>query len=246
MTGRDLLQDAWKAIRRNQTLVITFVLAAAGIELGFRLAAIPIAGLPDDAAVPGWARAYDLVLQIARAAVFSVLAAAVYARLGKDIDRPLWKCASDAEAVRRFFMTWFLLNLVVLLLFRLQFMAYRAENPDLVILLEFFIMLAIATLTPIGACIMYHGGLDWAHFGQSLRPIARQFGLAFLAILLSFLGYFLLNVARALDPEIHKGIIVPAGITIPLALLDALAFCVMWRVCMINRDTPEEDSDDLF
>ena len=99
---------------------------------------------------------------------------------------------------------------------------------------------------PIGACIMYHGGLDWAHFGQSLKPIARQFGLAFLAIFLSFLGYFLLNVVRALDPEVHKGIIVPAGITIPLALLDALAFCVIWRVCMINRDTPEEDSDDLF
>jgi hypothetical protein len=246
MTARALLQDAVDAMRRNAGVVIGFVLAAMGIELAFRLAGIPLAGLVDEDDVPGWARAYEVTLQVAQAAGFSVLTAAAYARLGKDIDRPLWKCASDLEAVRRFFMTWFTLNLIVVLVYRLQFMAFRAENRDLVLLLEFMSMIVFSVLTPAGACIMYHGGLDRAGLGVSLKPITRQFALAFLATFLGFLGYFFLNVVRVLDPMIHTRIILPVLVTIPLALLDALVFCTMWRICMVNRDTPEEDADDLF
>lgn len=237
----NILADAWQSLKENYEVLLPFLGLAALINTLSRLAASGISAIEE----PAWAAALlplgrDLLLASAYSAVYAIL----LARLGRNIDRPLWKCADDLEALRRFFEPWFILGLSVLLLQRLLGRAYAAEVQDLALFLELAHMAVIIFLIPVGACVMRMGRLDWRHLGDTLAPMFRQFHLTILVLLLGFMQVMLFYVWAQLAVD-SPAYLAPIPFDLLSAFLDLLAFAAMWRICMIDRDTPREDEDDF-
>lgn len=246
VTPGDILRDGLKSVQRNQRLVLVFALACAGLDLAVRLVELPLLPNGLDEAPP-WAINVDLLIQVAYAAIYSALVAIVFARLGKDIDRPLWKCRDDRDALQRFFMLWLIINLFFLVLLRFQRIAMNNELVDVALTLEFLKMTTYIIAYPAGVCIMYSGALDWSRLGESLKPIARKFDLAFAVLVVNFSGYIALTVGIFVGEETlsELGQLFLAPVLVFLiSLLDCLVFAATWRVCMVHRDEPEEDNDD--
>ncbi|HNR32493.1 MAG TPA: hypothetical protein PKI11_16505 [Candidatus Hydrogenedentes bacterium] len=246
MTARALFLDAWESVRRNWMTVTVFIAVVCVSEAIIRLLSLAlVGGSPPEALSPAL-RVAELALKILLAAVYSAAQAVCYARMGKDIDRPLWKCPSDWEALARFFTPWFILNLLLLLLWTLQGVVAAHDSAGGVLLLEFLIMLLYVLCVPIGACIVYGGGLQWQALGYLLYPLAKQFSLAVIPMLFGLIGFTLIGLVYDLVPGIAGMPLTPVLLSAPLALLDCLAFAAMWRVCMIQRDTPPDEDLDFF
>ncbi|MCC6144911.1 MAG: hypothetical protein IT368_13985, partial [Candidatus Hydrogenedentes bacterium] len=126
-----LLNDALMALRRNYQLVLAFLVVALLLSVGNKQLG-QVLGL-DQENLPPLAGLLGIVLSLATLAVYSATCAIIFARLGKDMDRPIWKCADDSEALRRYFEPWFLLNLVHYAIFRLAGAAENAGQTDLAV-----------------------------------------------------------------------------------------------------------------
>ena len=209
----------------------------------------PLIGFDPSQKIPPWASSVDLVIQVVYVVLYSLLLAVVFARLGKDIDRPLWKCQGARDAIRRFFVLWLIINLYFLMLYRLQRVAMLNDGEDVALFIELLVMTSYIVAYPAGACVMYMGKLDWAQLGQGLKPLARKFDLAFPILAVNFAGYVLLTVgmfAGAGLSSIPARVALPAVLNFSMALIDCFVFCAMWRVCMINRDDPDTEDNDPF
>lgn len=246
MNGRAVFLDAWASIRRNWGTVAVFIAAICGCEILVRLLSLTFVGDSPPEKLPPELRAIELSFQLLLAAIYSAAQAVAFARLGKDIDRPLWKCSGDYEALARYFTPWFILNLLLTLLWTLRRIAYAHDNESGGLLIEFLVMLLYVLCVPIGACIVYGGGLQWERLGQLLAPLMRQFPLAAVSLLFGLIGFTLLGLIRDLAPGIAAMPVAAAGVTALLALFDCLAFAAMWRVCMIQRDTPPDEDLDFY
>jgi hypothetical protein len=249
LTPGDILRDGVRSVQRNQWLIIAFAAACAGLDLAVRLVEWPLIGFDATRDIPPWAANVDLLIQMVYVALYAALVAVVFARLGKDIDRPLWKCGSSAEALRRFFALWLIINLYFLMLYRLQRVAIMHDNEDVAIFLELLVMISYIVAFPAGTCIMYAGKLDWAQLGPSLRPLTRKFDLAFPVLAINFGGYVLLTIGMFIGAEVTAiagRLLIPGALSFAMALLDGFVFCAMWRVCMVHRDEPDTDDEDLF
>ncbi|NJL73376.1 MAG: hypothetical protein HC888_18510 [Candidatus Competibacteraceae bacterium] len=111
---------------------------------------------------------------------------------------------------------------------------------------------AYLLLTPLAACIMYFGHLDWARLPEALAPMGRQLRLTASAILLQLLAFGLNDAAAgflllALGKDgLDAAIVAPAlAITLPAAV-ECLVFVVVWRVCMTDRDSHMYDDPYEF
>ncbi|MFP4501753.1 MAG: hypothetical protein ACLFTT_12185 [Candidatus Hydrogenedentota bacterium] len=245
MTPRQLLADALKSIERNRSLVIAFIVLVTAFEVAFTAVELPFVDQLHEGKAPPGLRAFDLAVQLAHAAIYSALLAVVFARFGKDIDRPLWKCQSDGEAVSKYFAPWFVISLLFLLIQQLLRLSQAQGNADLQALGLFLFMTLYVLAIPIGACIMYHGGFGGAPLSESLKPIGRQIGSVVVVFLVDLGGFLVLIILPAVIPR-DLPLVLAVVAPIPLAFIDCLAFAAMWRICMVNRDSPEDNDYDLF
>lgn len=239
----DLVRRALLDLQRQPKLLAMYVLAHfllfVALRAGERLVGMGV----DPASAPEWYPAFNLAKQFAMAAIVSAVQAVVFARLGKAIDRPLWKCASDQEALRRFFVLWFVVNLVGITTEQFVVNAQPSGDEGLIALSTLLYFTAHLFLFPLAVCIMFFGRLDWARIPEALAPFGRQLRLAAIAILLQ-LFVFSLSTATAglllllLGKEgLDAAIFSPALAIVPLAALECLIFVLMWRVCMADRDS---------
>lgn len=239
----ELVRRALLDLRRQPKLLAVYVLAhfllIVALRAGERLVGMGV----DPASAPEWYPAFNLAKQFAMAAIVAAVQAIVFARLGKAIDRPLWKCASDQEALQRFFVLWFVVNLIGIT--TQQFLANAQPTGDqgLMALSTLLYLAAYLLLTPLATCIMYFGRLDWARIPEALAPFGRQLKLAASALLLQLLAFALNDVAAGVlllvlgKDGLDAAIVAPAlAITLPAAL-ECLVFVVVWRVCMTDRDS---------
>lgn len=205
------------------------------------LATIPTLGPP-----PLAYGAVDLAIKLLYAAAISVLYAVLFATLGRAIDRPLWKCEVPIEAVRRFFMPWFILNLVMTLLINVQGNASSRDVSDAIEILQFLLG---PFIIPLGACVMHRGALNWEEIGPTLAPIGRQLRLFIAVLWLGMLLYFFQQIAAELLPggpdALAQRVVAAALADIPIWLIEAVIFCMAWRICMLDRDAGPATADDL-
>lgn len=244
-----LFSAAWNDLREHYTLAAAYVGAHVLMVCLFRGALAVAAPHIPNVNPPLWVPALDMGRQFVLAAGVGLLQAVVFARLGKSIDRPLWKCRDDREAVRRFFLLWFILNLGMIALEQLHANAldWRAAEPAM--LLEILYFFAFVLVLPIGICVMYSGRLEWTALPETLRPLGRQLPLTLRVMALMALQLALqiaLQKAFAGQFKDRSAILIPALTIAPAAFLDCLAFCAMWRVCMIHRQSGDEDTGDFF
>jgi hypothetical protein len=185
------------------------------------------------------------VTNIGMATAYALLQCYFFARLGREMDRPLWK-VTGGRAVREFLSLWLGLNLVdVSLVTAYLFLAPRESTQGLAMA---FLLVSLAWLgvkTPLGACIMFFGRFSAETLRESLAPIARQTAEAGLVIYAGVLfyvlvyGFFLMVVVGNWWYLSFPAALIAAGV-------DCLLFTSAWYVCMIDRDTPDEDDDYPF
>jgi len=180
---------------------------------------------------------YQFGLDLFLILCFAFAQTIVFARLGREIDRPLWKVKNDREALRHYFGLWFALNAGVIVLFEAtNWASWQFANDQPASLL--FILMAAANILyiPIGACIMFTLRFEWRKLGESLAPLRRQFGktaLIFGVNTLLFVFYLNLIMRTQSQQWLRPAIAAIAG------YFECLIFSATWFLCMFDRENPE-------
>lgn len=246
MTGLALVADALQSLKRSPAIVAGYVLFCCGSELIVRLLLQLLPESTPELEGPAWARLVVLAAYVVLAVIVSAAQAVLFARLGKAIDKPLWKCEDDREALHRFFSIWLLLNMLILLILRLMVVSRRQELEALGVMLELALMFGFALFFPIGTSVMYMKVEHWRDVPAALKTILSQFGLSLMVMFLGFFSYSYTVLMQGVFGN-EPGTLVPVlVISMPVVFLDCLSFAAMWRVCMIHRDSPPEEDLDFY
>ncbi len=242
-----LLTETLEELRRNRATAMAYMTAVAAMSLAFRFGGFFLSDYTGDDVIPLWVYTVSLVMDLTLAGLYAALQAIVFSVMGREMDRPLWKCAGPAEALRRFFLPWFIINLGILALARIQLRTAMLDMPDLVMLLEFCLMLAYCFAVPAGACIMFYGALEWREIGSILAPIGRRFALVWVVLLINF-GQFVISRAASLSaaPPALEIILARTLLDAALSVVDCFVFAAIWTVCQIHRnEAPTTGNDDF-
>lgn len=256
----NLITNAERALVRNWRLILLYVFLCVAVVALYRVAgnafdqALNGGTLPTPEQLaeinpkPTWYIASRLIADVVLAVLVSLLQACAYARLGADIDRPLWKCGDDREALSRFGLIWVILNLLYFTLMQLQ---SSFSDQEQLALAALFGLLALAwnlLYVPIGICLMHHGGLKDLRLGEALMPLLHFLPRTLLVAGLGFLQLVLFDLLLSSVPAPLRGMPwVLAPINIPIIYLECLGVAIIWQTCAEYRAVAAsfEDDDDF-
>ena len=242
-----LVRDAAQAVQRNLPAFALYVGILLAANLADSIAGLPLANVePDDITIG--LRLLDVVPLIVLIHVFALAQAVVFSRLGREIDRPLWKVRDDREAVRRFFVLWAILNLVLNGLLRLSGIDFgdgELRSINYILTLGFLAVALCAV--PLGACVMFLGRASFSTLGESLAPLSRQPGKTATIAGITLFQFLLFAVfsgaamgAEGEQVPFLKHLLITSASNVVQAYLDCLAFAATWLLCMTDRDTVDE------
>lgn len=191
-------------------------------------------------------RITDFAIMVIGTTIGAGIQTIYFAQLGRAIDRPLFKVDGPLDALRRFFTTWLLLNLLLLGIIEI-FKRLAVDGHPAAGGLVFFYVVAYVLYVPIGACIMFHGG---APIGDAVSPMTRLFPQTAAVIFLRLFAFSLeYSFAPFVVPTVENTtawlVGAPALITM-MVLLECVSFAAMWEICKSNRDLGDEDDDMDF
>lgn len=234
----ELIRDAINAVQKN--------LEALGIYMGIALVTSVAAnfanswmGAPPENpyADPGLV-AYEVVLNLFLVFTTALRQSIAFSRLGKDIDRPLWKISGDLEAVKKYLPLWAGLNAIVILIQVLMNWSVSTFGGSAASGFLFIAMvLAVILYIPAGASLMFLRSAEWTHLPEAARPLLRQF-LKTLTILALTGVLFLLQISLISGTENQPWL--RSLVDIAFAYFDCVIFSAVWLVCMYDRQAPEE------
>lgn len=173
-------------------------------------------------------------------AAYALAQCIAFSRIGRDIDRPLWKVAGDTEAIRKFYNLWFILMLVNVLVFQIcDQVAATASNDSTSLMLLLLWLTTVSVLIPLGAAVMFQGRAGREEIGRAFETLTRQLPRTLLIVLLA---YVITSVVLAI-----QSLVLPMW-CLPIEWLidsygDCLIFSCTWVLCMYNRDEESEDTD---
>jgi len=234
----ELIRDAVNAVQRN--------LGALGIYMGIMLVTSIAANYanfwmdapPENPYANPNLVMYEVVLNL-----FLVFAAALaqsiaFARLGKDIDRPLWKISGDVEAIKKYLPLWAGLNAIVILIQILTGWSVSTFGGSAASGFLFIAMLlAVILYIPAGASLMFLRTPEWTHLQEAVRPLLRQFPKTL--VILALTGVlFLLQISLIAGTEAQPWLRPLVDIT--FAYFDCVIFSAVWLLFMYDRQAPEE------
>jgi len=186
----------------------------------------------------------QLFLAVYFAVAISAAQAVYLAILGAAIDKPLWKYKGAKDALQRFFVPWLIINLTLITLLDIQARFEMADRKDIAAFLEFVILAGNVLALPVGGCIMHWGSLRWNELGEALRPMARLFSMMMLPIMVGFMQYTLARARFfALTDNMLFNLMFLIMTDIPLLMIDAYIFTLVWRICMHHRSLPPENDN---
>ncbi len=242
-----IVVEAFRAVARQPLVALGFLTGAVllGVPVYFGDQWLGID--PKAEVLPLWYGVYSSAQDLLLVVGSTALQTWCFTLIGRDMDRPLWKCESLRDGFQRFFIIWLLINLISVALSHAQVTAAKAEVVDLVALFETIILVGMVVLPIIGACLMYLGGLAWDRMGDALAPVVRYPSLTLQAVLFHVLAYLLRGVIifSPIIPEAHASLVL-CLLMAPFALLDLLGFAAMWRVCIHHRDHGHQLESDPY
>lgn len=249
----ELLRAATQALQRHAANVALYiganiVVMLAQIALGVVLRQHNPEILTNPATTE---RIVDVSSLLIATIVWSLVQTVVFSRIGRDLDRPLWKVADDREAIRRFFPMWFEFNLIVNTLLWLGHTIGTFDTiKDAGALPQLFALCGMVVLVPFAAAIMFHGHFAWNLLGEGLAPIGRRlpqlaivFGLTVLQIVVLLL--FDQPIPETIDATLVQVVIYRLAVYALIAYLDCIVFTATWLVCKDDRDSPDEFDIDF-
>ncbi len=234
-----VFRGAFRALRCEPAVVFIYwsvtLLGSAAY-----LAMEQVSGQGDAAEGPSSAQAAARFLfDILYPACWALAASVTFSRLGRELDKPLWKLPGDREAVRRFFLPWFILFLIVILSHRvLDFAVARTESLEAAFFGLLLVFLLGAWVIPIGACIMFLGYPGRAGLAETLTPLGRFFSTT---ILFVGFGFFVSWASLFLFLELHSRFL-PLILCVDLiqGYCDCVIFAGIWEICRMHRNYPAE------
>lgn len=255
-----LISGAEQALVRNWRSVLFYVVACVVIVAIYRVAsnemdrALAGIALPTAAQLeaihpkPGWYIGGKLFADIAIACLVAAFQAAAYARLGRDIDKPLWKCQDDRDAIMRFSVIWVMFNLLNFALFQLQSTLSAQDLESASVIVGFVALLWNLLYVPTGVCLMHHGGLKNLNLGEALMPMLHFLPRTLLLMGLGFLQLVLFDLLVFSVSESMRGLPwVIGAFNVPIIYLECLGVAIMWMTCSEYRviAATQEDDDDF-
>lgn len=240
----DILLQAVQAVQRNVTafgFYLLFTVPAGMLILAGNAWMGPI---EPDAPVTGGMLAYELLGDVFLVAVYAAAQSIAFSRMGRLLDRPLWKCATDREALKRYFPLWALLNVVAIASQRLvMWVPALMENEAAGMPLFWFMAVVMAVYLPLGTAIMFIGRPDWRRLNEAFAPLARQWPKTLSVCLFNAVVYFLL-MAFVWQTESQRWL--QPALDIAAGYFDCVIFCATWLICMFDRQQPQDDDLDYF
>ncbi len=263
----DILLQAVKAVQRNVPalgLYLLFTVPASALVLAGNLW---MGDTNPDAPVTAAMLAYEVAGDAFLIVVYAFAQSIVFSRMGRLIDRPLWKCQGDGEALKRYFPLWVLLNIVALGSQRLvTWVPALMDNEAAAAPMFWMMAFVIAVYVPVGAAIMFAGrpewGLGstrtlypkpqtpnpkphtWSKLGEALVPLGRQWPKALVVCFFGGATYMLLTFLVIWQPEPQRWLL-PA-LDVVAGYFDCLIFCATWLICMFDRQAPQDGDIDYF
>ncbi len=242
----NLPAEALKDMQRHGAAVARYIVAIMLTLISYRLLAFAAQhGLSEDAH-PQLFAAARLMAALYLAVAASAAQAVFLAQLGAAIDVPLWKYKGTQDALQRFFVIWFIINLFLITLIDIQTRLLGADIEDAAAFMELLIMAAHVAAMPVGACIMHWGALDWSELGEALRPLGRLLSLAVFPFAIGFIQYALASARMAGATDNMLANLLFLSVTdVPLMMLDVFIFVLVWRLCMHHRTLPPVEDNPL-
>src|SRR5690606_38132528 len=143
---------------------------------------------------PFWYVMFSLSADLIKVILVSIFQTITFVAIGREMDRPLWKCDGWREGLARFFTLWFIVNLLFVTSDRLPGAVPEAFVNDIAVTMMFFQIALTVFTVPLGACIMFGGGLHWKDVPEMLAPVFKLFPMAFYAIALGFLQFVIFAI----------------------------------------------------
>jgi hypothetical protein len=238
------------SVQRNLPAALVYAAVSTLLNLVLFLGLIAVGGDADAQDAQRFSvQVYDLVGNLVMAAALAALQTVVFARLGREIDRPLWRSPNAADAMRRFFQLWLILNLIAVAIGQLLQLAGRQEAEAAIVLLVFFYMLVLLFTVPVGACIMFSGAFEWREIGSSLAPLVHQAPRTLILLLLNLFQVALLfelvklRAIRADEPAVFWTVFMLAPVA--MAYIDCVVFAGTWHICIEHRNADQDVDFDF-
>lgn len=187
-------------------------------------------------------RFYGITAEIIAVSIIAFSSTIAFSRIGRDIDRPMWRVEDDREALRRFYGLWLLLGLGNIAALRILDIAAASTDEESIRFLLAMIWLSGAVLmVPFGCAVMFYGRVKRQEVGEALATMLRHIPYV---LLFSMIGIFFGFMFIGLQPDLP--IWARPALAIADAYLDCFLFACMWLVCIYHRDDYEQPDNQDF
>lgn len=232
------MKDAFEAIQRNYVALAIYAGSLVAFSLIMMLLRDFVVYPVEDAEpIP----LYDLSSLIVTAVLYALVQSVAFARLGREMDRPFWKIETDGEAIRRFFMLWFVLDLANFAAIHLiNFLVESQGVLSSAVSLFYLWMVAAACIVPIGAAVMFHGRAGPQEVGAGLSALVGEFPRTLLIVVMALMILVLALGLQEVIPDWAMPMLVVVD-----AYADFFIFASTWLLCMTHRDREEDDDPDF-
>lgn len=246
----ELLKSAADALQRHFANVALYLGVAFFLSLtGSALDIVQLLQNPDPDAQPTLASSLVRVFWFTLySAALAFVQCVVFSRIGREIDRPLWKVRDDRDAFQRFFIMWFEFNWAVNTIAWIAGTPLGGDGLEAVNILALLVTWLLAiVVVPFGTCQMFLGSFSWSTFTEGLGAIGRRPAeflpvFAITALQLPF-GFYIFALSRPQGAEFGELALMTAArgaCDIAIAYLDCLVFAATWLACKYDRDSPDE------
>ena len=236
-----ILRAAFQALQRNYGPLLFYIGVAFAIySVRLSLDALVIAPKSEEIA-ENILRLYSIAIDIAAVAVVAMAQTIAFSRIGREVDKPMWRVVDDVEAVRLFYKLWLLLGLINIAGPRFMDAVVRTEDVAVLLTLRIMWLTGAVMLILFGSAVMFYGRVGREEVGEAFSTIGRQFPKILLIVIVGiFFGLFLIE----LQPELPLW--AWPALAIADAYIDCLFFASMWLVCIYHRDEYDHPDDEDF
>lgn len=237
-----ILRAAFQALQRNYGPLLFYIAVGFAVySARLSLDALVIAPRSEEIA-ENVQRLISIAVDIAAVAVIAMAQTIAFSRMGREIDKPMWRVADDLEAVRLFYKLWLLLGLANIAAVRfLDIVVARTDEAPVQFTLAMMWLMGAVMLVPFGSAVMFYGRVGRQEVAEAVSTMMRQFGYTLLIATVGvFSGFFLIN----LQPDLP--LLARPALAIADGYLDCLLFASMWLVCIYHRDEYEHPDDEDF
>jgi hypothetical protein len=236
---------AWRDLQDRPHLVYAFMGAVVLINAPAYFLGDALAPYLNGESPAPWVPFYTLGRDLYLVTALAAVQALCFSALGREVDRPLWRCPSLLDGLKRFYMPWLLYQLAWLALFRMQISAARADEDDLAVFMEVLLVVYEMVVPLVVICVMHFGRFEWREVPQAARPLLRFPMLAMQVASIYFFAHIVwMMIAFSLSASGESSSLLMLGLLLPIAFLDIFAFAAMWRVCMHARHAAVHGEED--